>query len=290
MSRQNSSARHTFSQTLVLGLCLILTAWLAGPSAALAQDEPNSDPIPDAAAWSELHAIPEGEDVPGVPVQPFQAQSASGAASPDAATIQIWIDRGCGATYPLGAPIRVYMRVSQSAVYTLRSETANGTNTLGSYGMQAGLTYWLSGQVGLPQGLHTLRLSGAGSQSSCGFQAGSSAPQPAGDITLIKQWSMDAYLRPTTCIPSGQRVYLGASVRNGRSTPATVSVVMMIQGSLSSYTVEHIETVTLQPGQSRDFHGFSDGLSDRTYKYKVMLISQAQEVDGGTTSFRVGGC
>ncbi len=73
---------------------------------------------------------------------------------------QVFVNRGCGAAYGVGAPIYIYMQITQPGNYTL---TNQGPNTGGSEVVmwQGYLTpgLWvIAGQVGMPTGARTLRL------------------------------------------------------------------------------------------------------------------------------------
>ncbi|MFN8481744.1 MAG: hypothetical protein U0768_01640 [Anaerolineae bacterium] len=93
-------------------------------------------------------------------------------------TSQVYVNRGCGAAYGVGAPIYIYMRITQPGQYSLTNQGPNtGNNELVMW--QGYLTpgLWvIVGQVGMPTGDRTLRLrtglgTGGGVLSTCGYSA-----------------------------------------------------------------------------------------------------------------------
>jgi hypothetical protein len=83
---------------------------------------------------------------------------------------RVWVDRGCGAYYSIGQPIRVYMSVEADGYYHLVVSTDWGSRTLWSGYLNRG-TYYLNGRVGPPGGAHTLTLYDGFINPGCTFYA-----------------------------------------------------------------------------------------------------------------------
>ncbi|MFQ5596009.1 MAG: hypothetical protein ACE5HA_17850 [Anaerolineae bacterium] len=101
------------------------------------------------------------------------------------------MDRGCGASYGIGRPIRVYMRVQTAGRYSLTVSTAWGNRALWSAYLWPGYTYYVNGRVSEPTGAHTLTLYDAywNPTSNCTFHASyyghsNSADEAADDVTV----------------------------------------------------------------------------------------------------------
>ncbi|MFN8470771.1 MAG: DUF5666 domain-containing protein [Anaerolineae bacterium] len=93
-------------------------------------------------------------------------------------TSQVYVNRGCGSAYGVGAPIYIYMQITQPGQYSLTNQGPNtGNNELVMW--QGYLTpgLWvIVGQVGLPTGNRTLRLrtglgTGGTVLSTCGYSS-----------------------------------------------------------------------------------------------------------------------
>jgi hypothetical protein len=89
-------------------------------------------------------------------------------------TLTLNIDRGCGSTYPLNAPIRVTFSASVSTTLTLISMRADGSQSVifSNVPVAAGQTYSVSSFVAPIAVARTLVLSDTnGVQTTCGFNA-----------------------------------------------------------------------------------------------------------------------
>ncbi|MFN8499891.1 MAG: hypothetical protein U0641_18710 [Anaerolineae bacterium] len=93
-------------------------------------------------------------------------------------TSQVYVNRGCGSAYGIGAPIYIYMRVTTPGQYTLTNQGPNTSNNelvMWQGYLTPGL-WVIAGQVGMPTGDRTLRLrAGLGTSgtvlSTCGYSA-----------------------------------------------------------------------------------------------------------------------
>lgn len=83
---------------------------------------------------------------------------------------RVWVDRGCGAYYGIGRPVRVYMSVEVGGYYRLGVSTNWGSRTIWSGYLGRG-TYYLNGSVGSPTGAHRLTLYDGFMNPSCTFYA-----------------------------------------------------------------------------------------------------------------------
>ncbi|MBI3941621.1 MAG: PPC domain-containing protein [Chloroflexi bacterium] len=106
----------------------------------------------------------------------------------------IRVDRGCGASYRLGAYIGIYFTTYSSGPVQIQKTTSAGTSTLYSNGYLPAGYYLLQGYVGNPLGTHTYTISNTQGSATCGItvtSTGYSAPQqqqpdaPQGGATVL---------------------------------------------------------------------------------------------------------
>ena len=73
--------------------------------------------------------------------------------------IDIWVDKGCGASYCLGGPIVISFKANQNGTAVILDKTPDGnTSTIGTYTLTANSTKSISGTITPPIGLETLVL------------------------------------------------------------------------------------------------------------------------------------
>lgn len=221
----------------------------------------------------------------------------AGGDAPDGLNDRIWVDNGCGGTYQVGAPIRIYMQVDVSNYYYLKVSSSLGTKTFGPLALYAGFTHYMNGTVGGPNGLHTVTLVGGNTNVSCNFNGGTPGiPQPpappTGGVVIDALYTANDYLQPRTCFTPGSRVYFAARIRNASDQPRGFGLAMMSQGVLSNWWAERIEYVQLAAGETRTIYSFADGYPARPfqYKYRVLLADGPVTLADQSTTFKIGSC
>ena len=71
----------------------------------------------------------------------------------------IWIDKGCGSSYCINEPIRVFFKSNKSGTAKIIDRLSNGyTQTLGPWSISGGKTYYLDAEVTPPTGKENLTL------------------------------------------------------------------------------------------------------------------------------------
>jgi len=145
------------------------------------------DPRPDIADWlgqqfyySGYHYFLDTSNIPaGDHTLRVCAHSSCGEScetvnyrieAPPRYEVDIWVDKGCGSTYYIGDPIRVYYSVTGYQYIEIYKTTSYGTNLIWSGYRDSG-TYYIDGTVGEPTGSHTLTIYGEGVSDECTFYA-----------------------------------------------------------------------------------------------------------------------
>ena len=96
--------------------------------------------------------------------------------------LSITVDKGCGATYNIGDPIRIYIKSNQSGTAYIIDKLGDGSSQeLGPYSLSANVTRSIDGKIGPPTGTETLILqftssSGKYGEAQCSFTVGGSGP------------------------------------------------------------------------------------------------------------------
>jgi len=72
--------------------------------------------------------------------------------------VDLWVDKGCGSTYDVGDPIKIYFEVNKDCYITLTVTTSHGTKTTISNEYVSAGTHYTTGTVGEPTGEHKLTI------------------------------------------------------------------------------------------------------------------------------------
>lgn len=98
-----------------------------------------------------------------------------------AQNLEVRTDRGCGsqAVYQNGELVRIFFSTSLTAFGRLTLTKPDGTSlVLANQTLEGGVTYAITGRMGLPTGTRTLNLTVGSASASCTFSHGAPTPPP----------------------------------------------------------------------------------------------------------------
>jgi len=162
--------------------------------------------------------------------------------------VNTWVDKGCGSTYNIDDPIKIYFEVNKACYITIEVTTSEGTKTtVPSQSVTAG-THYTSGVVGAPTGEHKLTISASvGSENAsdtCIFYA----KENTGDIKVIVKDQDENRIEDANVYLDGS--YKGKTNPDGEYTISGLSPGnYTVKASKSGYE-EDSESVHVEAGET----------------------------------------
>ena len=163
-------------------------------------------------------------------------------------SVNMWIDKGCGSTYNIGDPIKIYFEVNKACYITIKVTTSEGTKTtIPSQSVSAG-THYTTGTVGTPTGEHKLTINASvGSENAsdtCIFYA----KENTGDIKVIVKDQDENRIEDANVYLDGS--YKGKTNPDGEYTISGLSPGnYTVKASKSGYE-EDSESVYVEAGET----------------------------------------
>ena len=162
--------------------------------------------------------------------------------------VDLWVDKGCGSTYDVGDPIKIYFEVNKDCYITLTVTTSQGTKTNISNKYVSAGTHYTTGTVGEPTGEHKLTIyasvDGEEASDTCKFYARGNT----GSIKVIVKDNSGNRLKGASIYLDGS--YKGSTNYNGELLIEDLSPEnYTVKATKSGY--EDSENVSLGPGEEK---------------------------------------
>ena len=184
----------------------------------------------------------------------------------------IWVDRGCGSTYYIGDPIKIYFKVNLKAYVEIIDEFPDGSKKLLTWGWaEPNKVYCISGKIGPPDGYRIFHIyaedeSGNKVHSQCYINVRS---KEMPDLTI-------SFIEYSPKNPSeGDTVTFDISITNiGDSASGKFKIALKIDGKL----FKEIEVSTLQPGEEKHI-SFTWTAVKGDHRIEIIVDSQNSVVE-----------
>jgi len=184
----------------------------------------------------------------------------------------IWVDRGCGSTYYIGDPIKIYFKVNLKAYVEIVDEFPDGSKKLLAWGWaEPNKVYPISGKIGPPDGYRIFHIyaedeSGNKVHSQCYINVRS---KEMPDLTI-------SFIEYSPKNPSeGDTVTFDISITNiGDSASGKFKIALKIDGKF----FKEIEVSTLQPGEEKHI-SFTWTAVKGDHRIEIIVDSQNSVVE-----------